>query len=65
MWIKYKEKNGMKIVVGELILDVKWFSKEELMNMTDKELRDEKLIKSTLKMLEKNKLYPLDVIEIL
>lgn len=49
----------------EEILDVKWFSKEELMNMTDKELRDEKLIKSTLKMLEKNKLYPLDVIEIL
>lgn len=54
-----------KLLLGELILDVKWFSKEELMNMTDKELRDEKLIKSTLKMLEKNKLYSLDVIEIL
>ena len=54
-----------KLLLGELILDVKWFSKEELMNMTDKELRDEKLIKSTLKMLEENKLYPLDVIEIL
>ena len=49
----------------EEILDVKWISKEELKNMTSENLRDEKLIKSTLKMLEENKLYPLDVIEIL
>ena len=33
--------------------------------MTSENLRDEKLIKSTLKMLEENKLYPLDVIEVL
>ena len=47
------------------ILDVKWISKEELENMTSENLRDEKLIKRTLKMLEEDKLYPLDTIEIL
>ena len=47
------------------ILDVKWISKEELINMTDKELRDEKRIKITLQMLEENKAYPLDTIKIL
>ena len=49
----------------EEILDVKWISKKELINMTDKELRDEKRIKRTLKMLEENKAYPLDSIKIL
>lgn len=49
----------------EEILDVKWISKEELINMTDKELRDEKRIKITLQMLEENKAYPLDTIKIL
>ena len=49
----------------EEILDVKWISKEELKNMRSETLRDEKLIKSILKMLEENKLYPLDVIEVL
>ena len=49
----------------EEILDVKWISKEELINMTDKELRDEKRIKITLQMLEENKVYPLDAIKIL
>ena len=49
----------------EEILDVKWISKKELINMTDKELRDEKRIKRTLKMLEENKVYPLDSIKIL
>ena len=49
----------------EEILDVKWISKEELINMTDKELRDEKRIKRTLKMLEENKVYPLNSIKIL
>ena len=39
--------------------------KKELKNMISENLRDEKLIKSTLKMLEENKLYPLDVIEVL
>ena len=33
--------------------------------MTDKELRDEKRIKRTLKMLEENKVYSLDSIKIL
>ena len=33
--------------------------------MTDKELRDEKRIKRTLKMFEENKVYPLDSIKIL
>ena len=47
------------------ILDVKWISIEELINMTDKELRDEKRIKITLQMLEENKAYPLDTIKIL
>ncbi|MBS5721598.1 MAG: NUDIX domain-containing protein [Clostridium sp.] len=49
----------------EGILDVKWISKKELINMTDKELRDEKRIKRTLKMLEENKVYPLNSIKIL
>ena len=49
----------------EEILDVNWISKEELKNMTSKNLRDEKLIKCILKMLLENKLYPLDVIEVL
>lgn len=49
----------------EEILDVKWFSKEELMDMADKELRDGKRIKTTLQMLKENKAYPLDTIKIL
>ena len=49
----------------EEILDVKWISKEELENMNSEDLRDEKLIKKTLKMLKENKLYPLDMIEVL
>lgn len=49
----------------EEILEVKWISKEELENMNSENLRDEKLIKRTLKMLNENKLYPLDTIEIL
>ena len=49
----------------EEILDVNWISKEELKNMKSKNLRDEKLIKCILKMLLENKLYPLDVIEVL
>ncbi len=49
----------------EEILDVKWISKEELENMNSETLRDEILIKRTLKMLKENKLYPLDTIEAL
>ena len=49
----------------EEILDAKWISKEELKNMTSENLRDEKLIKRTLEMLEENRKYPLDVIEVL
>lgn len=49
----------------EEILDVKWISKEELENMGCEDLRDEKLIIKTLEMLRKNKIYPLDIIEIL
>ena len=49
----------------EEILDVEWISKEELENMGCEDLRDEKLIKRTLEMLRKNKIYPLDIIEIL
>ena len=49
----------------EEILDVKWISKEKLENMNSEDLRDEKLIKKTLKMLKENKLYPLDMIEVL
>ena len=49
----------------EEILDVKWISKEKLINMTDKELRDEKRIKIILQMLEENKVYPIDSIKIL
>lgn len=49
----------------EEILDVKWISKEELENMNNENLRDEKLIKRTLELLKENKLYPLDTIEIL
>ena len=49
----------------EEILDIKWFSKEELKNMTSENLRDEKLIKRTLEMLEENRKYSLDVIEVL
>ena len=49
----------------EEILYVKWISKEELENMGCEDLRDEKLIIKTLEMLRKNKIYPLDIIEIL
>ena len=49
----------------EEILDVRWISKEELKNMTSENLRNEKLIKRTLEMLEENRKYPLDVIEVL
>lgn len=49
----------------EEILDVQWISKEELENMDNQELRDEKLIKRTLENLKENKVYPLDMIEIL
>ena len=49
----------------EEILDIKWFSKEELKNMTSENLRDEKLTKRTLEMLEENRKYSLDVIEVL
>lgn len=70
----------MKIIVGGIIekdnkiLMVKeakkkcygkWISKEELENMGCEDLRDEKLIKRILEMLRKNKIYPLDIIEIL
>ena len=47
------------------ILDVKWISKEELLNMPDEKLRDEKRISSTLKIFEENKVYPLDAVKIL
>ena len=57
--------SNKSIVDKDEILDVKWISKEELINMTDKELRDEKRIKITLQMLEENKAYPLDTIKIL
>ena len=49
----------------EEILDVKWISKEELENMNIENLRDEGLINRTLKMLKENKLYPLDIIDVL
>lgn len=49
----------------EEILDVEWISKEKLINMPDDELRDGKRIKTTLQMLEENKTYPLDAINIL
>ena len=47
------------------ILDVKWISKEELLNMPDEKLRDEKRIRRTLKIFEENKIYPLDAVKIL
>ena len=47
------------------ILDVKWISKEELLNMPDEKLRDEKRIRRTLKIFEENKVYPLDAVKIL
>ena len=46
------------------ILDVKWISKEELLNMPDEKLRDEKRIRRTLKIFEENKVYPLDAVKI-
>lgn len=49
----------------EEILDVKWISKKELENMNNESLRDEKWMKKTLEDLKVNKLYPLDLIEIL
>lgn len=49
----------------EEIIDVKWISKEKLMKMTEKELRDEKKIKTILQILEDNKIYSLDTIKIL
>lgn len=49
----------------EEILDVEWISKEKLINMTDKELRNKRKIKTTLQMLEENKTYLLNAINIL
>lgn len=49
----------------EEILDVKWIDKKEIKNMNHENLRDEKLIKKTVEILESNKLYPLNMIEIL
>lgn len=45
------------------ILDVKWISIESLENMNSENLRDELLIKKTLKAYKEKKLYPLDIIE--
>ena len=42
-----------------------WISKEELLNMPDEKLRDEKRIRRTLKIFEENKVYPLDAVKIL
>ena len=50
---KVRLKNMLPIMSGELE------------NMGCEDLRDEKLIKRTLEMLRKNKIYPLDIIEIL
>lgn len=50
---------------NEEILEVKWISKAELKNMTSENLRDEKLIKNTLRMFEENEVYPLDIIKLL
>lgn len=49
----------------EEILDVKWIDKKDIEEMDYNSLRDEKLIKRTLEIFEENKIYPLDVIEIL
>lgn len=49
----------------EEILDVQWILEEEINNMNSKKLRDEKLIKTTLKDYKEEKLYPLDIIQIL
>lgn len=49
----------------EEILDVKWLDKRDIEKMDYTSLRDEKLIKRTLEIFEENKIYPLDVIEIL
>ncbi len=45
------------------ILDVKWISIEDLENMNSENLRDELLIKNTLKAYKEKRLYPLNVIE--
>ena len=45
------------------ILEVKWIKKEEIENMSNNELRDEKLMKNIIKTLKENKLYPLDIIQ--
>ena len=37
--------------------------KEEIENMSNNELRDEKLMKNIIKTLKENKLYPLDIIQ--
>ena len=49
----------------EEILDVKWIDKKDIEEMDYNSLRDEKLIKRTLEIFEENKIYPVDVIEIL
>ena len=49
----------------EEILDVKWIDKKDIEEMDYNSLRDEKLIKRTLEIFEENKIYTLDVIEIL
>lgn len=45
------------------ILDVKWIEIEKIEKMDNNELRDENLIKSTIKSIEENKIYPLEIIQ--
>ncbi len=46
---------------GKEILDVKWFSIEELENMPEDNLRDHKLLKSILNSFKENKVYSLEL----
>ena len=45
------------------ILDVKWIEIEKIEKMDNNELRDENLIKNTIKSIKENKIYPLEIIQ--
>lgn len=48
---------------GKEILDVKWFTLDEIDNMPDEQLRTVRIIRKIIDDIKKGKIYPLDIID--
>ena len=48
---------------GKEILDVKWFTLDEIDNMPDEQLRTARIIRKIIDDIKKGKIYPLDIID--